>query len=209
MKIYLRDLKKDLCEYWSNYFNECNDVEVSCGDIFADGPHMRAEALVSPANSFTFMDGGIDYTYSEFLGWDVGNRLRDQTWESHKGEVPVGDAVTLNLECLKKEPPFKYLISAPTMRTPCDVSKTVNAYLAFSATLREAAGKGIESILCPGLGTAVGCMHPEVCALQMYEAYRRFHRPSRFAGLNQAHVFHYAMLQPKVYNEYLLSGAIE
>ena len=34
---------------------------------------------------------------------------------------------------------IKYLISAPTMRVPMDVSKTVNAYLAFRACLR--AGK--------------------------------------------------------------------
>ena len=31
---------------------------------------------------------------------------------------------------------IKYLISAPTMRVPMDVSKTVNAYLAFRACLR-------------------------------------------------------------------------
>lgn len=36
--------------------------------------------------------------------------------------------------------PIKYLISAPTMRVPEDVSDTVNAYLAFRAVLRA----GIE-----------------------------------------------------------------
>lgn len=32
--------------------------------------------------------------------------------------------------------PIRYLISAPTMRVPEDVSDTVNAYLAFRAVLR-------------------------------------------------------------------------
>ena len=32
--------------------------------------------------------------------------------------------------------PIRYLISAPTMRIPLDVSKTVNAYLAFRAIIR-------------------------------------------------------------------------
>ena len=32
--------------------------------------------------------------------------------------------------------PIRYLISAPTMRVPEDVSETVNAYLAFRAVLQ-------------------------------------------------------------------------
>lgn len=32
--------------------------------------------------------------------------------------------------------PIRYLISAPTMRIPTNVSKTANAYLAFRAVLR-------------------------------------------------------------------------
>lgn len=36
---------------------------------------------------------------------------------------------------------IKYLISAPTMRIPADIRGTVNAYLAFRATL-------IESMRC-------------------------------------------------------------
>ena len=31
--------------------------------------------------------------------------------------------------------PIRFLVSAPTMRIPCDVHKTVNAYLAFRAVL--------------------------------------------------------------------------
>ena len=33
-------------------------LQISCGDIFRGGP--SADAIVSPANSFGFMDGGID-----------------------------------------------------------------------------------------------------------------------------------------------------
>lgn len=32
--------------------------------------------------------------------------------------------------------PIRYLISAPTMRVPADVSETINAYLAFRAVLQ-------------------------------------------------------------------------
>jgi hypothetical protein len=61
------------------------------------------------------------------------------------------------------------------------VSATVNAFLAFRAVIRSAqaynrtAGRPIETILSPGLGTAVGRMHPNACARQMYYAYRTSH----------------------------------
>ncbi len=50
------------------------------------------------------------------------------------------DLSQLNLDSSCNEgKPIRYLISAPTMRIPTNVSKTVNAYLAFRAILR--AGK--------------------------------------------------------------------
>ena len=36
----------------------CVTLQISCGDIFEGAP--SADAIVSPANSFGFMDGGID-----------------------------------------------------------------------------------------------------------------------------------------------------
>ena len=39
--------------------------------------------------------------------------------------------------------PIRYLISAPTMRIPTNVSKTINSYLAFRAILR--AGQRLQS----------------------------------------------------------------
>ena len=37
--------------------------QISCGDIFKGAP--AADAIVSPANSFGFMDGGIDMVGEE------------------------------------------------------------------------------------------------------------------------------------------------
>ena len=47
------------------------------------------------------------------------------------------DLSTLSLgESINGGKPIHYLMSAPTMRIPLDVSDTVNAYLAFRGTLR-------------------------------------------------------------------------
>lgn len=55
--------------------------------------------------------------------------------EEYFGELLVGQAVIL--ETNDETQKIKYLISAPTMRVPLDVSDTPNAYLAFKATLME------------------------------------------------------------------------
>ena len=53
----------------------------------------------------------------------------------------------------------------------------MNAYLAFRAALRllkrhnRAAAEPIRSLLCPGLGTAVGRLSPDTSARQMFAAY--------------------------------------
>ena len=47
------------------------------------------------------------------------------------------DLTTLSLdESVNGGKPIRYLVSAPTMRIPLNVSDTVNAYLAFRGTLR-------------------------------------------------------------------------
>jgi O-acetyl-ADP-ribose deacetylase (regulator of RNase III) len=169
VKIFLRDISESMADAWHTVFNGISDIEVSCGDIF----DLRANAIVSPANSFGFMDGGIDLAYSRYFGWDLQKRLQKIICEKYYGELPVGNAVIL--ETGSKE--IEYLISAPTMRVPQDISGTANAYLAFRAALiavrdfNETGGSEIKSILCPGLGTATGGMPPRVCAVQMKKAY--------------------------------------
>jgi O-acetyl-ADP-ribose deacetylase (regulator of RNase III) len=174
MKFILRDTNVDVVRAWRETFAGAPDVSISCGEIF----EVEADAIVSPANSFGFMDGGIDLVYLMRFGTGLQDRLRARLREQHDGELPVGEAVVI--ETGDEELPL--LISAPTMRVPMDVSKTVNAYLAFRAAIRAArahnargVGKMINTLLCPGLGTAIGATEPDVCARQMHLAFAVSH----------------------------------
>jgi O-acetyl-ADP-ribose deacetylase (regulator of RNase III) len=169
IKIYLRDKNINIVNAWKIAFSDYSDVEISCGNIFG----LKADAIINPTNSFGFMDGGIDLVYSEYFGWDLEKKLQENIREKYFGEIPVGVATivkTYNAE-------IKYLISAPTMRIPEDVSNTLNAYLAFRASLieilkfNENNEKNIFSVLCPGLGTLTGNISPKKCAFQMKFAY--------------------------------------
>jgi O-acetyl-ADP-ribose deacetylase (regulator of RNase III) len=167
MKLHLRDRNAAVVDAWRRQFSGLDNVEVTQGDIF----DVNADAVVSPANSFGFMDGGIDLVYSKRFGWDLQKRLQALLRAEHAGELPVGQAVLV--ETYSSEVPW--LISAPTMRVPMDISGTANAFLALRAALlaarRHAGEPRIQTILCPGLGTAIGRMPPERAARQMAHAW--------------------------------------
>ncbi|KAH3728173.1 hypothetical protein DPMN_054120 [Dreissena polymorpha] len=184
------DIQDSMVSAWNvafkQYIPEC--VQVYHGDIFKDGP--AADAIVSPANSFGFMDGGIDMAYSLHFGWQMQKRLQEKIRSEFDGEVLVGQAAIItsvenNSDVVWSQfnegQPIRYLISAPTMRVPLDVSDTPNAYLAFRAVIlavqkfNRTAPKPIRSVLCPGLGTAIGLMPHDRCAHQMLRAFETFY----------------------------------
>ena len=176
MHIHLRDKNPAVVAAWKLIFRDTPDVEISQGDIFGYGSSSatKAGAIVSPANSFGFMDGGIDMFYS--LRWpQIQGDLQELLFTHYYGELPIGQAVILPTG----EEEIPWLISAPTMRVPANIQGTVNAYLAFRAALiavlkhnKDNPFKQIESILSPGMGTAVGQMDPKVSAIQMCFAYK-------------------------------------
>lgn len=205
-----RDIKEQMVSAWEKQFKDYGDrVQISCGDIFDGGP--VADALVSPANSFGFMDGGIDLVYTNLFGWQMQERLQKVIREDKNGEVLVGDAVII--PAYDKEPsdelkselnktgvcggqPIKYLISAPTMRVPKDVIDTTNAFLAFRAVIlavnkhnSNPDNEPIRSVLCPGLGTAVGRMPFDRCAYQMLQAFEMHDLRIRDKWLNPTNLW--------------------
>jgi O-acetyl-ADP-ribose deacetylase (regulator of RNase III) len=195
MQIYLRDLYPELVTAWTRVFHGVPNVQASEGDIFG----LKADAIVSPANSFGFMDGGIDRAYSLRFGWHVQERLQALLRDEYGGQLPVGMAVILETH----DPDIPYLISAPTMHAPSNVSQTQNAYLAFRAALRVVQKKNeeqpgaIRSLLCPGLATATGEMLPEICAKQMYTAYMQAlgGQPWQPKSINEVIMEHYRLLR--------------
>ena len=174
MHIQLRDKNPAVVEAWELVFRDDPYIEISQGDIFGyGGKPTRADAIVSPANSFGFMDGGIDAIYS--MRWPhLQGDLQEHLHEHYHGELPIGQAVVLPTG----DATIPWMISAPTMRVPGNIQGTVNAYLAFRAALEAAmrhnasSNEPILRILSPGMGTAVGQMDPKVSAIQMKFAYK-------------------------------------
>lgn len=182
--LHLRDIGQPMVDAWEAAFGDLDSVTVSCGDIFstsegvveqADPVDVTADAIISPANSFGFMDGGIDAVYTYVLGAQLQDTLQSAIETDLGSELHVGQAAIVPTG----HSTIPWCISAPTMRVPGDVATTVNAYLAFRAALiavldHNNTGKPpITSILCPGLATAVGRMPVDRCARQMRAAWDR------------------------------------
>ena len=138
--------------------------------------------MVSPANSFGFMDGGVDAVYLDRFGMQVQDRLRRLILEHHHGELLVGSAEIVETG----DPSLPYLIAAPTMRVPMVLPETtVNPYLATRAALlavrhnafRAGPHAGarisdhVRTLAFPGMGTGVGRVLAPVCARQMRAAH--------------------------------------
>jgi len=159
---------EELGQAWRKYFDAENDVEVLEGDIC----HVKCDAVVSPANSFGFMDGGLDYSLSDRFGWDLQKHLQTEIAMRPIRELLVGEALLLSTGDVD----IPWLISAPTMRVPMKLRQTVNAYLAMKSIIAVACAHTgqpkIETVAVPGLGTGVGDLIPDTAALQMWTAYR-------------------------------------
>lgn len=195
LTLTLRDLDGALAQAWRAAFGKTAGVDIASGDLMAS----QADAIVSPANSFGFMDGGIDLVYARFFGAELPQRLQAKILEECAGELPVGQALIVPTGNVR----FPFLISAPTMRIPGPIDGTLNVYLAFRAALLAVAAHNalgedppIRSIACPGLGTGVGAVPPARAARQMHAAYRAIVEGDRSWLTNGATLLrqHYEML---------------
>jgi O-acetyl-ADP-ribose deacetylase (regulator of RNase III) len=171
MKIILLNTDPDLCIAWRSAFAGIESVQIAKSnfepliDLF--------DCLVSPANSFGFMDGGMDAAITDFFGTQLEERVQDEIWRCHRGEQPVGTCLIVPTA----DPRCPWLAHCPTMRTPMDVSGTNNAYAAFLAALTTAEAQGIQTLACSGLATGTGQMPPEVAARQMRFAFDSWSSP--------------------------------
>lgn len=178
MRIVLRDREPYVTEAWRHHFRGAREVEIEMTDIF-DG--FFTNAIISPANSYGFMDGGIDAVYAK--RWpELQGDLQAALRLSFSGHIPVGwSRVTMLHDAPQLGRDFDMVITCPTMRIPESIVGTSNVYLAFLAALQTIKSwnqqavvdraRRIESVTCPGMGTGVGKMDPDVAAYQMRVAY--------------------------------------
>ncbi len=176
LKIVLAAVEDPLADAWERHCGDLPNVILHRGSIL----DLSVDAVVSPANSFGFMDGGIDHLYSHHFGWGVQESLQDLIRSRHHGELLVGSAEIVETRSGR----IPFLIAAPTMRVPMILTDSVSPYLAARAVLLlirhgivpsgalagESVSAAVSSVSFPGLGTGVGRVGPNTCARQVRAA---------------------------------------
>jgi len=165
MKIKLIDINPNLTEAWNQVFKNIDEFSIVNDSIF----NHPSDALVSPANSFGHMNGGIDFSISKNLGWHIEKELQAKIRNEYFGELLVGQATSVPT----RHADFPTLIAAPTMRTPMTILRSPNVYLAMKAILLflQQNSNTIKSVAIPGLGSGIGQVPPKLCANQMRMAW--------------------------------------
>ncbi|WP_375562327.1 macro domain-containing protein [Bernardetia sp. OM2101] len=186
-KLILIDPNPVLCNEWKKPFKNYKEVEIVNG-YFEELEEF--DCMVSAANSFGLMDGGVDYAIIKYFGADLEKRVQQKIIEKYRGEQPVGTSMIV--ETKHNKHPF--IAHTPTMRVPLTISRTDNVYKAMFALLlsvhyhnNEAKNQiKINTVACCGLGTATGRVSEDEAARQMQLAYKNFKNPPSRIDWNYA-----------------------
>jgi len=175
-KLILVDPIPGLCEAWEKHFAGLPHASIALGR-FESLPAF--DCIVSAANSFGLMDGGVDAAITRFFGDDLQRTVQRRIQDEYLGEQPVGTSMIVETG----HPAHPFLAHTPTMRVPMTISRTDNVYLAMWAMLiavrrhNQSSDRRIDVVACPGLGTRAGQVPFQEAARQMALAYRNFLDP--------------------------------
>lgn len=183
-----------LCSAFREHFDNLPRVEIVNG-CFEQLPEF--DCMVSAANSFGLMDGGVDLAIVRFFGTALQDKVQNHILQEYLGEQPIGTSFIIETG----HPQHPFLAHTPTMRIPMPIAHTDYAYVAMWALLlalhhhNRHAQQKINSIACPGLGTGTGRMPHREAARQMALAYKNFLNPPshidwRFADERQNNVIY-------------------
>ncbi len=167
MRLHLVDLNEHVVGAWHRAFSDFSDVMIKHGDLLEDAEN----CIVSPANSYGFMDGGIDAAYLSFFGPQIERTVQEAIANRPEKLLPVGASLFVRTRNAR----IPYLIVAPTMTTP-EMVESNNCYRAMRAVLRIASAypELRRDVYCPGLATGVGMVSADDAALMMAQAYREW-----------------------------------
>src|SRR5689334_11513044 len=90
LRLILVDPKPALCISFQTHFDGLPNVEVVTG-YFEQLP--KFDCMVSAANSFGLMDGGVDAAITRFFGYALVERVQQRILDEYLGEQPVGTSL--------------------------------------------------------------------------------------------------------------------
>ena len=183
-KLIVSAINEELHAEFVKAFEGFPDVEV----VFKRFEDTDFDCVVSAANSFGLMDGGVDQCITDYFGVDMMHRVQNRIIQEFAGEQPVGTSIIvpgLTADMVGTKNRFdriKYVSHTPTMRVPKDVMGSENPYLALKSALLAVKAHNIiidsspvqiegvariNTLVTPGLATLCGRVPYDKAAKQM------------------------------------------
>lgn len=141
------------------------------------------DAVLTPGNSYGLMSAGFDAAVVDRFGLAIESEVQRTILDEHLGEQPIGSAFILPT----RDARIPWLIHAPTMRIPRDISETEHVYQATRAALvaiyrtrHDPAWRDVPPIrrlLVPLLGAGFGRVPDAEAARQIAVAWRTVQQP--------------------------------
>lgn len=162
--LYLVDLSEPVVRAWQAVFAGFDKVSIEQCNIV----DIADDTVISPANSYGDMGGGVDLVYRDFFGRQLERKVQGAIAEAHGNYLPIGEALLVETD----HAIIPRMIVSPTMFLPEPTSQ-LNVYKSMCAALRVAKQwmDSIDTLFCPGMGTGIGCVSPEDAAEAMVGAY--------------------------------------
>ena len=162
--VYLLAMQPELADAFSQAFSGVQGVEIVRTDFasFMDG-HPEVAGVVSPANSFGLLTGGLDKALRGYFGKALQDAVRERIKNEWFGEQTVGTSMAVDIPGF----PGKKLLHTPTMRTPSKIADDLIVYSCTRSALMEAIKNGVDSVVIPGFGGGAGQIPVEAIAHHM------------------------------------------
>lgn len=180
-KFLFFDTNKETVDAYEKYLGEFPGTRFVQGQVQKIAKNYEIDSIVSPANSFGIMTGGIDLIYT-LMFHDIQHYIQDfikafdlKTTEGQP-HLPIGSAIVVPIRYFYGEQQVcRTMMCVPTMYLPQNITGTRNVYYAFLAILNLTKNWDLDRVVAvPGLGTGVGGVSPEKCAQQCREALKDY-----------------------------------
>nr|DAH05764.1 MAG TPA: hypothetical protein [Caudoviricetes sp.] len=177
IKLILSEPVHEMADAFKRVFGNTDNVDVVEKPFEAIS---EFDCMVSAANSFGLMDGGVDAAITAFFGTQLQTRVQNHIIREYLGEQPVGSAFVI--ETGHNHHPW--LVHAPTMRVPLTIDGTDAVYNATWAALlaifqhnkNATTDRKIKTVVLPAMGAGCGQVPFESVARQMKLAWDNFNK---------------------------------
>jgi len=188
LRIVFASVDVELLQEFDRFVGKHSDIlEKREGSVLDAG----CDAILCPTNSFGFLDGGFALELCERFGFRLQEELRALIRDEHDGELLVGQARILPTGV---DSP-RWIVFTPVARTPQDIHRTVNVYLAMRAAIlairdfNRRTDTPIASLAVPPLGRGELGLSAFAERRQVRHAVKRFvikEKPAKYRNLSQA-----------------------